>query len=96
MLIIWKIKEKRGGKHEKIMPNTMMITNIQKVQNKTNNLRTMYNKINLSDERKYKKVRFLKFQPKFSNLRIKMLNETDDKVNENIQDLILSLFVARS
>ena len=95
MLIIWKIKEKRGGKHEKIMLNTMMITNIQKVQNKTNNLRTMYNKINLSNERKNKNVRFLKFQPKFSNLHINMLNETHDKVNENIQDLILSLFVAR-
>ena len=65
----------------------MMITNIQQGQNKTNNLRTMYNKINLSDERKYKKVRFPKFQPKFSNLHIKMLNETDDKVNENIQGL---------
>ena len=69
------------------MLNTMMITNIQQGQNKTNNLRTMYNKINLSDERKYKKVRFPKFKPKFSNLHIKMLNETDDKVNENIQGL---------
>jgi hypothetical protein len=62
---------------------TELFKTIQNVQNESNNdTNHHYNKESMNDKTKYKRVKFSKFQSKFSRPHIKMLTD-EDNVNES-------------